>query len=276
MVVAGFSAILPCQLHKAHQIILCGKKVFNMDRNYWEKIAPDYNEEIFDVLKNDKKGIIRSAIKSIASPSKTVIDIGCAVGKWLPVLSPLFNEVLAIDISMKNLVIAQKSYPQLENVQYIRADMSARSRLPKSDAAICINAILTDSLKKRTAFFQNLSGCLKKGGHLILVVPSLESWLFTNIIQKRWDIDKKLFAGKISGSAAQKKYNNIREGNADIDNVPTKHYLKEELELLLAQEGFTAERVKKINYTWKTEFVKPPKWLKEPYPWDWMVIAKKL
>jgi 2-polyprenyl-3-methyl-5-hydroxy-6-metoxy-1,4-benzoquinol methylase len=79
-----------------------------MDRKYWEKIAPDYNEEIFDVLHNDKKSVIRSVIKSVAAPSKTVIDIGCAVGKWLPVLAPAFKKVTAVDISYKNLVIAQK------------------------------------------------------------------------------------------------------------------------------------------------------------------------
>lgn len=269
--------ILPCQKHKAHQIILCGKKVIIMDRNYWEKIAPDYNEEIFDVLKNDRKSLIRSAIRKVASPSKTVIDIGCAVGKWLPVLSPLFKQVLAVDISFKNLVIAQKSYPQFTNVEYLRSDMSAgKTRLPKSDVAICINAILTDSLKKRTIFFQNLSRCLKKSGHLVLVIPSLESWLLTHIIQKRWKIDKSLFNDKISGHAAQKKYNNIQQGNADIDHVPTKHYLKEELELLLSQEGFIVKDIKKIEYDWKTEFVKAPKWLKEPHPWDWLVVAKKV
>ncbi len=55
-----------------------------MDRNYWEKIAQNYNEEIFDVFRNDKPGIIRSAILEYCSPSKTVMDIGCAVGKWIP------------------------------------------------------------------------------------------------------------------------------------------------------------------------------------------------
>jgi len=64
-----------------------------MERKYWEKIAPGYNDEIFDVLQNDSKGIIRSAIKKVSSPSKTVIDAGCAVGKWLPVLSPLFQKI---------------------------------------------------------------------------------------------------------------------------------------------------------------------------------------
>lgn len=248
-----------------------------MDRKYWEKIAPDYNEEIFDVLKNDRKSLIRSAIKEVASPSKTVIDIGCAIGKWLPVLSPLFKHVMAIDISLKNLVIAQKTYPQYTNVEYLRSDMSAgKSKLPKSDVAICINAILTDSLKKRSMFFHNLSRCLKKDGHLILVIPSLESWMLTTIIRKRWKIDKSLFKDKIPGSAAQKKYSNILQGNADIDDVPTKHYLKEELELLLTQEKFTVKNIQKIEYDWKTEFVKAPKWLKEPRPWDWLVVAKRL
>ena len=69
-----------------------------MNRSYWEKIAPSYADEIFDVLHNDKKALIRSVIKKYASKNKTVIDIGCAIGKWLPVLSPAFKKVYAVDI----------------------------------------------------------------------------------------------------------------------------------------------------------------------------------
>jgi hypothetical protein len=57
--------------------------------------------------------------------------------------------------------------------------------------------------------------------------------------------------------------------------MPTKHYLREELILLLEQEGFNIKSIQKVEYDWKTEFVKPPRWLKEPYPWDWMCVAKK-
>jgi ubiquinone/menaquinone biosynthesis C-methylase UbiE len=247
-----------------------------MNRKYWEKIAPGYNEEIFDVLHNDKKAIIRSAIKKIASPSKTVIDAGCAIGKWLPALSPAFKKVIAADISAKNLAIAKKNYPQYTNVEYLRTDMSGNKiKLPKCDVAICINAILTDSLKKRKTFFHNLSLCLKKGGHLILVIPSLESWLLTRIIQHQWKIDKNLFEEKLSGKEGVKRYRNIQQGNTEIDNVPTKHYLREELLLLLSLEGFVVQDVKKIEYSWNTEFSKPPAWLKKPGPWDWMVTAVK-
>ena len=248
-----------------------------MKRAYWEKIAPSYNDEIFDVLYNDKKAIIRSAIKKFSSKSKTVIDIGCAIGKWLPVLSPAFKKVFAVDISARNLAIAKMNYPQYKNVEYRRADMSGKNnKAPKCDLGICINAILTSSLKDRTIFFQSLSSCIKKGGHIILTIPSLESFMLTHIIGNQWKIDRNILAKKISGKEALQKWENIKQGNADIDNVPHKHYLKEELQLLLAHEGFFAENFKKIEYNWDTEFLKPPKWLKDPRPWDWMVVAKKL
>lgn len=248
-----------------------------MDRNYWEKIAPKYNEEIFDVLRNDKKGLIRSAIKKYSSKRKTVLDIGCAVGKWIPVLSPLFKKVIALDISAKNLVIARKTHALFNNVDYLRADMSdSKSKIPRCDVAICINAILTDSLKKRIAFFQSLPRCLKKGGHLILTVPSLESSLLTSIINNQFGIDKSAINKKLSPAKAIEKLKHLKQGNVDIDNVPTKHYLKEELEFLLTHEGFKIKEIQKIEYEWRTEFNNPPEWLKNPYPWDWMVVAQKL
>ena len=105
-----------------------------MDRTYWEKIAPAYNEEIFDVLKNDDKGLIVSAIRKYASKNKTVVDIGCAIGKWLPVLSPAFKKVHAIDISAENLEIAKRLYHELTNVEYDRVDMSnTRAKMPACD-----------------------------------------------------------------------------------------------------------------------------------------------
>ncbi|HET6769310.1 MAG TPA: methyltransferase domain-containing protein [Chitinophagaceae bacterium] len=246
-----------------------------MDRTYWEKIAPAYNEEIFDVLKNDDKGLIVSAIKKYASKNKTVVDIGCAIGKWLPVLSPAFKKVYAIDISAENLEIAKKLYPELTNVEYDRVDMSnARAKMPLCDVGVCINAILTDSLKKRNSFFMNLKNCIKKNGYLILVIPSLESSMLASIIRQRWNPDKDA-DDVINKKKSGVQLKNILQGNAEIDYVPTKHYLKEELQLLLGREGFSPEDFQKIEYHWDTEFLKPPKWLKEPKPWDWMVIARK-
>ncbi|MES1221126.1 MAG: methyltransferase domain-containing protein [Bacteroidota bacterium] len=246
-----------------------------MNRTYWEKIAPAYNDEIFDVLDNDKKAIIRSAIKKFSSKNKTVIDIGCAIGKWLPVLSPAFKKVYAIDISQRNLDIAKTIHPKLTNVIYQRVDMSdPKSLIPKCDFAICINAILTGTKQKRNIFFKNLQQCVKKGGRIILVIPSLESSMLTSIIRQQWDPDKDAKKA-INKKKAFSQLQNLLEGNSSIDGVSHKHYLKEELILLLAREGFAVEDAQKIEYNWNTEFLKPPKWLKEPRPWDWMVVAKR-
>jgi 2-polyprenyl-3-methyl-5-hydroxy-6-metoxy-1,4-benzoquinol methylase len=247
-----------------------------MNRSYWEKIASSYNDEIFDVLHNDKKALIRKQIKKFASRNKSVIDIGCAIGKWLPVLSPSFKEVYAIDISAKNLEIARQLYPQYKNVEYIRVDMSGKkNNLPTCDFGICINAILTPLQKERMKFFRSLTYCIKKGGRIIITVPSLESYLLTSIVQQQWKIDRHLFPDTKNKSEALRKWNNIRRGNAEIDEVPHKHFLKEELQLLLAEVGFITESFQKIEYGWTTEFHKPPRWLKEPRPWDWMLVARK-
>ncbi len=247
-----------------------------MNRNYWETMAPKYDDEIFDVLKNDKSGKIVAAIEQAANKNKTVIDIGCAVGKWIPVLAPVFKSVVAADISATNLQIAKERYTNFNNVEYVRMDMSADElTVTPCDVAICINAILTHSLSKRINFFQALTLSLNTNGSLILVVPSLESKLYANVIANRWNIDNEYNEKIESSKKAYQLAKNIKQGVTDIDNVPTKHYLKEELELLLALEGFEVKCVEKINYTWQTEFHTPPKWLQEPYPWDWMCVAVK-
>jgi hypothetical protein len=151
-----------------------------------------------------------------------------------------------------------------------------KTKIPRCDVAICINAILTDSLKKRIAFFRALPRCLKKGGYLILTVPSLESSLLTRIINNQFRIESSGPNKKISTSKVWKKWNHLVQGNVEIDNVPTKHFLKEELQFLLKNEGFLIEDIQKIEYTWETEFNDPPEWLKDPYPWDWMVLAQKI
>lgn len=247
-----------------------------MDRKYWENIASKYNDEIFDVLRNDRAGVIVTAIEKIASKEKTVIDIGCAVGKWLPLLATNFKHVIAADISAANLLIAQENHKEFDNIEYVRMDMSSdKLTVTPCDVGICINAILTSSLKKRINFFQALSMCIVPGGDLVLVVPSLESSMYTNIIRKRWKVDKESEIGH-SPRTAIRKLRNLKEGNVDIDGVPTKHYLESELELLLDMEGFDVVTIQKVEYSWKTEFDKPPKWLKYPYPWDWLCLARKV
>mgnify|MGYP000114807175 CR=1 FL=1 len=80
-----------------------------MEKSYWEKMAPKYETEIFDVLKNDASGKIVKSILSFASKKKSIIDIGCAVGKWIPVLAPNFGKVQATNIQRWSLTVGSGS-----------------------------------------------------------------------------------------------------------------------------------------------------------------------
>ena len=56
----------------------------------------------------------------------------------------------------------------------------------------------------------------------------------------------------------------LQQGNVLIDGVSTKHYLKEELTLILEKRGLIIKQILKINYPWDIEFSEPPNWMKEP------------
>lgn len=247
-----------------------------MDRQYWEDIAHNYNSEIFDVFRNDRSGVIVAAIERYASRRKTVIDIGCAVGKWLPFLSERFKQVTAADISAINLQLAKENCSTLKNVEYVRMDMSAdKLKIRPYDFAICINAILTDSHKKRINFFRSLSKSVKRGGALVIVVPSIESALFSSFMFDQWKLKDNEPLANSRPADAIKKYNNLRRGIVDIDKVATKHHQREEMIVLLRNAGFETVQVSKVEYEWSTEFDNPPSWMKAPYPWDWLFVAEK-
>ena len=61
----------------------------------------------------------------------------------------------------------------------------------------------------------------------------------------------------------------------EIDGVATKHFLKEELEVLLGNRGLRTLEIEKIAYPWSTEFASPPRWMQAPFPWDWLFVAQK-
>jgi 2-polyprenyl-3-methyl-5-hydroxy-6-metoxy-1,4-benzoquinol methylase len=249
-----------------------------MDRTYWDKKSKTYNTEIFDVNKNDKTRIIEACINEVASPKKTVADFGCAIGKWLPLLSPKFKSVLAVDYSLPLLQEAEKRYKALTNVQYKNIDLMRDMKEAYAfDVVLCVNAILTDVYAKRAIFFNNLAKSIKKNGHLILVIPSLESALYSEFMIDDCNRKRDLSSSKkIKSTSAKTDNSRLHLGIVALDKVPHKHYLKEELIITLGSYGFKTEKVEKVEYTWRTEIANAPKSLPAPYPWDWVVVAKKV
>ncbi len=245
-----------------------------MDRKYWEDVALVHDEKIFDVFSNDAEQVIHKNIIKYSSRKKTAMDLGCAIGNWLPMLSAHFKKVYAVDISKHYIDLAKKKNKQLPNIEYIHVDLAKASKAitTTADVVVCINTLLTPNAQSRNAAYETVIKAVAKKGYLVLVVPALESALYSEFILDLWDAKDKA-AGKKADKVA--KEGNPFDGTMHLDGTPTKHYLKEELHFMLQQSGFEIVETKKVKYTWKTEFTNPPAWLKAPFPWDWLVVAKR-
>jgi 2-polyprenyl-3-methyl-5-hydroxy-6-metoxy-1,4-benzoquinol methylase len=253
-----------------------------MDVNYWNGFADEYDEHVIDAFTYGRSKMIGQQVKRFASPEKDVADFGCGPGKMLPYLSEKFRMVYGYDFSDRLLESAHRRCADLKNVHIEQADLSQPvAHLPLVDVIVSLNAVLMPDPDLRMNFLHGMASRLKPGGHLILNVPSVESLLFSYFRETEW---------------YRKEGKSPREAEAEVDasyiiqpdrtaqgvfirgTEPTKHYLREEL-LVLAHDEMQLEAldVVKMEYDWKTEMEDDnvPEWMGEPYPWDWILVARK-
>jgi len=252
-----------------------------MNREYWNRVAEHYEDEIFDVFGQDRRGLVLSALDRYGNTSASASDIGCGTGNFLPALASRFRHVLALDISHRCIEKARARCDTLANVSFLRMDLAGQGiRLPKMDLALCVNSLITPSLTQRTRILSAISRHLRAKGHLVLVVPSLESAMLANTRLIEWNLRAGIrpsVANRVGfGTQMQVDNRRLHEGILPIDGVMTKHYTREELAVILGNNKLRVSDTLKIEYPWNTEFVQAPPWMKRPYPWDWLCVAQKL
>jgi 2-polyprenyl-3-methyl-5-hydroxy-6-metoxy-1,4-benzoquinol methylase len=255
-----------------------------MDKKFWDKVARDYDGEIFDSLASDRNGTILGHIDRVGKrqekttgKASVACDLGCGVGKYLPVLARRFSSVHGTDLSDECVRQARVACGSLKNVTIHQGDLSAATRVTGSvDFVLCTNVLIMASDKMRAGILKRLSATLKPGGSLLLLVPSLESSLYAHVRRAEWlrRSPKSRIAASTTLTGAGGR--DVFSGILAIDGVRTKHWLKEELMTTLSSYGFKVEAVDKAEYDWKTEFLKPPQWMKDPYPWDWVAAATRI
>ena len=234
-----------------------------MNEQDWDRVAISFEKEIFNVPANDRKGLIAAAVARHADPDGVAADIGCGIGRTVSLLAAHFRMVVASDVSSECLAIASHRNKVADNVTYHHADLvESRPPGPAAHFALCINTLLLADADKRSRMMGHVCSAVRKGGHLLLVVPSIESVLLTHARHAEW---RSRVNGRATepGSASDDSRELLR-GVVRIDRVPTKHYLKEELHDLLAGEHMEVVGIDKIEYPWSTEFQGAPRWMKDP------------
>jgi 2-polyprenyl-3-methyl-5-hydroxy-6-metoxy-1,4-benzoquinol methylase len=251
-----------------------------MGERYWDSMAEDFDGEIFDTLANDRGRVIVKTIRQFGSSGLTACDFGCGVGRYLPILAEMFERVYAVDFSGKCLEQAKSSCEELTNIVYEKRNLaSSAPKIRNARLGLSVNVLTMPSHEERTAILQNILPCLSESGHLILIVPSMESALYSHFRLSDWKRRSSIAEDCLATqrlTANDSSLFSVANGVLNVEGVPTKHYLEEELRVWLASTGFKIDLVDKVEYSWQTEFSKPPRWMKAPYPWDWLVACQRV
>ncbi len=244
---------------------------------HWNDIAERYDDEVFDVFKSDKNQTLKKYFKKHSNKKHVATDFGCGNGKAFEYLSPAFKHVNAYDISEELISIAKtRGY---KNISYGKADLTRSNlKLPKAKFGLCCNVAILPEPDRNRAILRTIARGLVKGGAALVVVPSMESLLYSSWRLVEWYKKEGVKPHRIPRHELayyDLDITDVIQGVVKINGVPTKHYTHSEIQVIFREAGFNVRAVEKLEYSWKTEFDSPPSWLRDPYPWDWMIEAIK-
>ena len=253
-----------------------------MDERYWQGLGNAYENEIFDSAASDLRGAIPRRLDEFRNRRRDAIDFGCGVGRYLGLLAPRFRRVTGVDFA-ETLVARARARAErdgLANVHVRRGDL-ARLRLDVEPASfgVCANVLISREAAVRAAILRSIKRYIAPGGAVLFVVPSLECALLSNRHLVEWNRRCGYSPAEALETGIPPSRRTARElldGIIRIENVETKHFLREEGVWTLTHSGFECTDVDKVEYPWSTEFERPPRWMGEPLPWDWLFIARRV
>ena len=245
----------------------------------WNSLASDFEDDVLEIATHDLRGVLKEQVKRAAKGRTTAADLGCGPGSLLPLLCNKFKTVYAVDYAAELLKVAEQRN-DFSNVQYLKHDLAGKEALPFAvDVTFCVNTLICKSDSMRHNMGQSLWHATKKKGLCVVVVPSMES--VTHVYQTLVRCNER---DKMSRSRAIAAMNRIYkkevlspvDGIVNIGGAATKCYTREEISIFLSEFGFNVEQILRIEYPWSEEIDHAPRWLKEPYPWDWVVVGRRL
>lgn len=241
-----------------------------MNRSYWDKVSESYQKKVLSVFDHDLKGLVLARIEdaSRTKPSPRAADLGCGVGLFTPSLAEAFASVEACDLSPTGIEATRHRCANYANVRYHQLDFIV-DPIPFEpvDFALCVNVLLMPALDERLRAWRCVTNQIASGGTLLLVAPSLES------IQMECfrAVDAFLEDGESCADAIRLGHEHnatstdLQQGVHLLDGLRTKHYLKAELEAMLANHEFDVQEIVKIEYSARTV----------AGAWDWLALAKR-
>ncbi|MGA4515496.1 class I SAM-dependent methyltransferase [Staphylococcus caledonicus] len=198
----------------------------------------------------DDKFIKRTTnlIDSLNLSNKTVLDIGCGIGKHTYELGKLGYSVTGIDISEIAIKYAKEKFEKkLNNIEFINKDIFTLNFKEKYDFCLISYYLYSNfSLYNRNKLLKKIYSILNDGGMVLLDVPS--TYKFQHIKNSKiWEYENRVEDPFFQLSTI-KKYNNkilLKKNNYFFKSGEVleffdweKHFSKQELSNELGKNSF--------------------------------------
>ncbi len=249
-----------------------------MKVDYWDRLAAEFSENVFEVTERDVHGVIRKTAKRLGNKRLTAIDFGCGAGASTRAIAPFFKHVLGVDFSEKLLSVAREK-THADNIDYRKADLTKKNPgFARCDVAFCFNVLLSADNRVRHLIAANVVQAVRSGGAAVFIVPSIESELRSYQValacQTR-DGFRRDAAAKETDARARRDVISLSQGVIDLGGAPTKHFFQDEIAELLTDCGLTDIVVSRVRYPWDIVLDDAPDAMPHDQPWDWIAVGKK-
>jgi len=232
-----------------------------MKRADWDRLADDFETETCDITREESADLTEQFVSLAHIPKRKAVlaDLGCGVGTFIYRFGSRFDGIFGVEFAPRIIARAKKRCADMEKIVWLNNDIphAARKIDAKADLTVCLNVITSDSAAKRRALWASVAAVTKKGGHALVVVPSLES---EGVVASEMKPPPKRKTG----------------GIVKRDDAWQKHYERSELERLFAALGFTVNRIERAHYPWSIEGLRETAARHKNRPWDWMCLAQRL
>ncbi len=230
-----------------------------MTRKIWNRLADDFELAVCDVTRSSGKQLAAMVRHTKPSRKQTLVDAGCGIGSFVQRFGRRFGRVLAFDFAAKMVARAKERYADVPAVSWSTMGLEdAATKLgPVGDFVACLNVITSTDAGLRRRQWQSLAGIARPSGHMLVVVPALESALR---VVKYADAENRIHQS------------DFEAGIVFRGTYQQKHYSRDELRATCGDEGLRVVALKRIHYPWSDDGVDDPGLVP---PWSWVALARR-
>jgi SAM-dependent methyltransferase len=238
-----------------------------MSKESWNLLASEFEGSVCDITATSGELLATLVARTRPNRRRTLVDAGCGIGTFVEQFGEQFGKVVAFDFASAMVRRARGRCRSISHATWQSMPLEEAGERIGSIAhlAVCLNVITSPDADLRNRQWESLATLVRPGGHLLVVVPSLES--------ARYVVANE---GVTKVESAASPAANAQAGEPDLirrTDTRQKHYSRGELRGRFTEQGLRALSIRQIHYPWSEEGLEH---FAGKTPWDWVGLAQRV